>query len=166
MPESQHALSTRVVALAAAGTAAIVASVALPGAARGTPAGALITSETLNRATVANEVNINHDGIKVKLQHPTDILQTHSVAGPLWSAGWHSHAGPVFVSVKSGALTFYQGSCTGITVTGPGVFVEEPGVAVLARNESTTTNADWYTTQVIPQGAPGRIDEPASCGLS
>lgn len=160
-----HVASVRVVALAAAGAATIVASVVLPNSAHGTPAGALISSETLNRATVANDVNINHDGIKLKLQHPTDVLQTHSIAGPLWSAGWHSHAGPVFVSLKSGSLTFYQGSCTGFTVTAPGIFVEQPGVPVLARNESTTANADWYTTQVIPQGAPGRVDEPAACGL-
>jgi len=165
MNAKEHAGSIRVASLGAAGIAAIVASVLTPGAAHGTPAGALITSETLNRATVANDVNINQDGIKLKLKNPTDVLQTHSVAGPSWSAGWHSHAGPVFVSVKSGALTFYQGSCTGVTVTAPGVFVEQPGIPVLARNESTTANADWYTTQVIPQGAAGRIDEHGLCGL-
>jgi hypothetical protein len=165
MRKNQHAVSGRVLSLAAAGGAAIVASVFVPGSANGTPAGSLITSETLNRATVVNDVNINVDGTKLKLKNPTDILQTHSIAGPSWTAGWHSHTGPVFVSVKSGALTFYQGSCTGVTVTAPGVFVEEPGVPVLARNQSTTTNAEWFTTQVIPQGASGRIDEPGLCGL-
>ena len=165
MNAKEHVISARVASLGTAGVAAIVASVVVPGAAHGTAAGALITSETLNRATVANAVNINADGTKLRLKNPTDVLQTHSVAGPAWSAGWHSHAGPVLVSVKSGALTFYQGSCTGVTVTAPGVFVEEPGVPVLARNESTTANVDWYTTQVIPQGAAGRIDEPGLCGL-
>ena len=165
MQAIRTASSWRIWSLIAVGISAIVTAVLLPSPAHGTPAGSLLSSATLNRATIANDVNINTDGTKLKLKNPTDVLQTHSVAGPSWTSGWHTHAGPVFVSIAAGSLTFYQGSCTGVTVSAPGVFVEEPGVPVLARNESTTANADWYTTQVIPQGAPGRIDEVEHCDI-
>jgi quercetin dioxygenase-like cupin family protein len=83
---------------------------------------------------------------------------------PQGNSGWHSHPGPVFITVLSGTMTFYRGddcSCTPIVKTaGESLLDGADGVPHIARNETDqpATNAVVY---FAPQGEPLRIDQPA-----
>jgi hypothetical protein len=150
----------------AASTLAVSAILAVTQtASNGTPASPGLVTTPLNRATVDQPINIEHDQIRLHTIRSLDVLQVQNSAPSGWSSGWHEHNGPVIVSIRSGSLTFYQGSCTGVTVAAGHAFVEEPGVPVLARDEDST-GASWFTTQLIPVGATGRDDVAGSCGLS
>ena len=76
--------------------------------------------------------------------------------------GWHSHPGPNFVAVKSGALTVHVGGaqgCTATTYSPAQGYLEHVGQVHSAKNEGTTP-ADLYVTQVgVPVGAELRKAE-------
>jgi hypothetical protein len=76
--------------------------------------------------------------------------------------GWHTHPGPVFITVLEGELTFYEAddpTCTGKVVTKGQGYVDT-GHGHIARNES----GDWaqdVTVILAPVGLPFRDELPA-----
>jgi hypothetical protein len=72
------------------------------------------------------------------------------------STGWHSHPGPVFVTVKTGTLTFYEydDPCTGHTVSAGRGYVDT-GRGHIARNESQGLATD-VSVIVAPVGGSFR----------
>lgn len=95
-----------------------------------------------------NREHILADGSEVYLQHGT--------IAPGGSTGWHSHAGPVFVTIVTGALTLYDGddpTCTGTTYSAGQGFIDEGfGHVHIARNEGVVP-VDFYATYVLPAGS-------------
>lgn len=82
---------------------------------------------------------------------------------PGGDTGWHSHPGPVVVLVKTGALTYYQGSgpCVGRVYAAGTAFVDSgDGRAHIARNESGETVETSVVYFGVPEGQSPRIDEP------
>ena len=125
------------------------------------------------------------DGFDVEIQakENTDIAMATAVVGVGGTSGWHSHPGPVFVIVKTGAITFYRAgghsglgfddaanngngpTCTRTVYPAGSAFVEvpAPGHVMLARNEGTvetTISAVYFA----PPGAALRIDQSAPGG--
>ena len=147
-----------VLAVAASATLTIV------NVASGTPVTGSGVTTPLNRATISDSVIVNNDAVQLHVHEPTDVVQTNTVAQTGWSSGWHSHTGPVLVSVKSGALRITNGDCLATTVAAGQVFVEVPGAHYQAQNLGNSS-AEWFTTQLIPRGASTRIDQPAACGI-
>ncbi len=86
---------------------------------------------------------------------------------PGGQSGWHTHPGPVFISVKEGTMTFYDENCIAtVRMAGEG-FLDTGADPHLARNEtgSPATNVVTYFT---PPRAPSlRIDapQPQNCRL-
>jgi Cupin domain len=79
------------------------------------------------------------------------------------STGWHSHPGPVFVTVKMGTLTFYEydDPCNGHTVSAGHGYVDS-GRGHVARNESTEPATD-VSVIVAPVGGKFRYEiDPAA----
>jgi hypothetical protein len=84
--------------------------------------------------------------------------------------GWHSHPGPVFITVTQGTLTYYlydDPTCTPHTVTAPGGFVDDAR-GHLVRNESGQPAQDMSV--IIAPPAPalfrGELDAPnPNCGF-
>jgi hypothetical protein len=73
------------------------------------------------------------------------------------STGWHTHPGPVFITVKTGVLTFYEyddPTCTGKTVPAGYGYVDT-GHGHIARNESGYPAED-VTLIVAPVGGAFR----------
>jgi quercetin dioxygenase-like cupin family protein len=96
----------------------------------------------LSHGTLGNAVRAGGAGIEFRTRGPRDMLVTSITVDPGGSFGWHSHPGPVLVSVSKGTLAVYDshhGShCVRSTVTAGQAFVE-PGAHVhLARNEGST----------------------------
>ena len=147
----------------------------LVGAALATPGFNVLPSPVHARGTTDGRINVSSDaGIKLKTRRAIDVATQQIVLGPGGHTGWHSHPGPVLVTVKSGALRLiYADDCTGLgTVYDAGdTFVDRGDETVhIARNESSTTNVEFWATYLVP-GAPGtglRIDEadpgpPGAC---
>src|SRR5918999_5730569 len=138
----------------------------LVGAALATPSFNVISAPVHARGTTDGRIDVSSEaGIKLKTRRAIDVATQQIVIGPGGHTGWHSHPGPVLVTVKSGALrVIYANDCTGLgTVYEAGdTFVDRGDETVhIARNESLTANVELWATYLVP-GAPGtalRIDE-------
>jgi hypothetical protein len=78
-------------------------------------------------------------------------------------SGWHSHPGPVFITVVSGMMTFYDSddpACQPIVRTAGQGFLDTGDHAHIARNESGAPAVN-VVTYFAPPGAALRIDKPA-----
>ena len=98
---------------------------------------------------------------QAKAKSPLDIVvrQHDYVAGG--STGWHSHPGPVFITVTQGQLTFYDAddpTCTP-TVVNAGEGYVDNGHGHLGRNESGLPARD-VSVILAPVGLPFRTDLP------
>ncbi len=99
---------------------------------------------------------------KIKTKGPSDVYIVLNVIKPGGHTGWHSHPGISFVTVKSGTVTEYRGDNPSEPTTysaGMGL-VEEAGHVHIFRNEGST-NVELVAFQLLPAGAPRRIDESA-----
>ena len=114
---------------------------------------------TLADGTTVNTVNINVDPTKLRTKDAVEVLHICNAGAPGFTSGWHYHTGPVIVNVTAGELTFYApDNCAVTTVTAGHAYIETTGAPILARNESQTDTATWITTQIIPVGAPTKVD--------
>lgn len=90
--------------------------------------------------------------------------------------GWHSHPGPVFITVMQGTLTYYlhdDPTCTPHTVSAPNGFVDD-GRGHMVRNESGALAQDVSVIMAPPLPPPpaspnnfrGELDAPnPNCGF-
>jgi Cupin domain len=97
-------------------------------------------------------------------KRPVDIVvRTHDYA-PGSSTGWHTHPGPVFITVLEGKVTFYEYSdptCTPKIVSKGEGYVDT-GRGHIARNETGALAKD-VTVIIAPVGRPfrGELSAPA-----
>ncbi len=100
-------------------------------------------------------------GVMIKTRGQSDVYFTHIKVPPGGHGGWHSHPGPSVIAVRAGTATFYD-ECDDFTPqvypAGTG-FVEDAGCVHLLANEGTV-DLEVVVMQIIPRGAPRRIDEP------
>jgi quercetin dioxygenase-like cupin family protein len=92
----------------------------------------------------------------------SDVYVASIQIAPGGSGGWHSHPGPSIISVKSGTASFYHAhapTTPHVYATGS-AFVEDADVVHDVRNHGTT-NLELIVIQIVPVGAPRRIDQPA-----
>ena len=88
----------------------------------------------------------------------TDLLIQQLTWAPGSTTGWHSHPGPVTVSVESGTLNFQHSDCTK-TAYPAGTNLFDSGSTHEA--SSTTTTLAFATYTNLPVGGAARIDQPA-----
>ena len=84
------------------------------------------------------------------------VVRTHDYA-PGSSTGWHTHPGPVFITVMEGTLTFYEyddRTCTAKVVSKGQGYVDS-GHGHIARNESAAPARD-VSVILAPVGQPFR----------
>lgn len=135
----------------------------------GTPSTA--TSVLLGRATYqptnGNTFHVHREqppdwGIVVQGRPALDVAVQMITFQPGTQSGWHSHPGPVFISVVAGEMTFYESddpTCTPtIRHAGEG-FLDVGDHAHIARNESDKPAMN-VVTYFAPPGAALRIDQP------
>jgi quercetin dioxygenase-like cupin family protein len=98
----------------------------------------------------------------------TDVFTQKIEIGPGGHTGWHSHPGPVLVTIAAGTMTLYQGddpTCSPRTVGVGETFIDPGGGNVhIARNEGAATLV-LYATYLLPSAAGPRIDvpDPGNC---
>ena len=106
---------------------------------------------------------------QVKAKSPVDlVVRKHDYAVGSHT-GWHSHPGPVFITVTQGTLTYYlydDPTCTPHRVTAPGGFVDDAR-GHMVRNESGQPAQD-VSVIIAPTGGAfrGELDAPnPNCGF-
>lgn len=89
------------------------------------------------------------------------IVQTHDYL-PNSSTGWHTHPGPVYITVTKGALAFYEvddPTCTPHVVTAGEGYLDT-GHGHIGRNQ-TGNPAQDVTVAIAPVGGAFRSELPA-----
>ena len=92
----------------------------------------------------------------------SDVYFAHISIPPGGHGGWHSHPGPSVLSVESGTASIYHGHdpATPHVYDEGSAFVEDAGMVHIVVNEGDT-ELELVVMQIVPLGAPRRIDEPA-----
>jgi len=140
-----------------------VASLVVLSVASATP-GSGATGTTLGRGTLAAGEKIKSDQVKLTVRDDLDVVTQTITITPGGHTGWHSHPGPVFVTITAGTMSFYDGddpACTRVPYGVGDTFIDQgQGHVHIARNEGTT-DLVLYATYLLPVGASLRTDEPS-----
>jgi hypothetical protein len=107
-----------------------------------------------------------------------DVFVQHARLGPGGSTIWHTHPGPVIVTVVSGSLTYVdaadanaagenneQDTCRHRTYTAGSGFTD-PGYGHVHRAVAGTSGADFYAVYILPRGSANHLipaSAPAPC---
>jgi hypothetical protein len=149
---------------------AVILLPVLAGIALATPGIGIIAAPVHARGT-AEELNVHSKaGVKLQTKSSVDFVTQQITIGPGGSTGWHSHPGPVLVTVKSGALTLVyadDSACEGRTFSAGQSFVDRGDEIDHNAFNRGTTNVELWATYLVPgaPGTPARIDEadPGTC---
>jgi hypothetical protein len=157
----------RVSVLAALAAAMVLLALsAFVGITKASPASG-VTPTVLARGTF-DSFNVRSDphgaiaDFRAKSQEPIDVVvRRHDYLAHSWT-GWHSHPGPVFITVTQGQLTFYEAddpTCTPHVVSAGHGYVDT-GHGHIGRNE-TDQPAQDISVIVAPVGGAFRSELPA-----
>jgi hypothetical protein len=121
---------------------------------------------TLSPNAGPNLIVSSGSGVHLKTKGSTDIVTQELVIGPAGHTGWHTHPGPVLVTVKEGDFRLIYADdtgCQGTDYSAGDTFVDRGDATVhIGRNMSVTNNVVLWATYFVP-GTPGstlfRIDE-------
>jgi quercetin dioxygenase-like cupin family protein len=140
----------------------------LAGAALATPSSTDFVGKLLDRASFG-QLHAQHSGVKVdSTQGKADVAVYKVTIGPGGSSGWHHHPGVVLISVKSGAVTFYNHRCDKTVYKAGKGLVESHDKPLLVRNHGKG-DAVLYVTFIVPSStteAGLRIDDPRPKGCN
>lgn len=141
------------------GTVAVMASI---GVAMATPGSGAVPT-TLATGILEDEVRIRTEDLKLSITDDIQVVTQSITIAPGGHTGWHSHPGPVFVTITAGSMTFYDGDrrkCKAVIYATGESFIDRGGGHVhIARNEGTA-NLVLFATYLVPVGAPVRTDVP------
>lgn len=164
--------ATRQRHLAATGglaVAVLAASVLLNLPAMATPGSGftpLALSKGLFGELDVNADKTNHWDLLLRTKDATDIGVDRLSVAPGGQSGWHRHAGPTFVTVTKGPISWVDSTDRILRTYHEGDgFVEPANHVHLVRN-LTDSPAEFIAIQMRPQGAAGRIDAPAPTNCS
>jgi len=141
------------------------------GAALATPGSGILGAPvhargTLEPTTGPNLIVNSKSGVHVKTKGSTDLVTQEIRIAPGGHTGWHSHPGPVLVTVKEGWLQLIYAddeSCQGTVYEAGDSFVDRGDETVHIARASPFDGAVLWATYFVPgdPGVPFRLDEPA-----
>lgn len=122
-----------------------------------------VTVVTRADGTLEGPFKVETDGfIEIKAEGDVRVFDQELVLTPGGHTGWHSHPGPVFVTVKQG--TFRYEDCTSFTDYGPGdTFIDRGGDHVHIGRNVGAGNVELSVTYLVPAGGPLRVDVHDPC---
>jgi quercetin dioxygenase-like cupin family protein len=146
------------------GLAAVAGSLLLTGllafASASTGASEPVKADVLVRAALPGGLHIDAAG-------PTDVVVSKLRIKPAASTIWHSHSGPVVVSVLQGTAGVYRadGRCEREQHVAGDAWVETPGQVHQVRNEGNEKLV-LYVVSTLPKASPlgTQAAPPAECG--
>ena len=145
-----------------------ISLLALPIVVMATP-GAGFLFNIFNRFTsVTDQIHENaHNTDKrwsaqLEVEGETDFVQQDVMLAPGGFSGWHSHPGPVIITVKSGTATWYSAddrNCSPQTFPTGSAFIEPANVHHNVVNLGPG-NLELLPTYIIPKGVATRDEAP------
>ncbi len=119
------------------------------GTALATPANQFVGTP-LAKGTMTEPIQRNVGDVKFQTKGAVVLNVVTVTVAPGGSSGWHSHPGVVLVTVKQGAITFYNQDCNATVHPTGSSFIEAEGDGPgLAHNEGAT-DAIVYVTYIAP----------------
>ncbi len=113
---------------------------------------------------MCNEFDSYGWNLKMMVKGDSDVYVIQNTFPPGAHSGWHTHPGPSLITVTAGELTVYEAAdptCTAHVYKAGESFTDIGcGDVHLVRNEGNVCAVN-IVVQIIPKGAPRRIDEPA-----
>jgi quercetin dioxygenase-like cupin family protein len=99
---------------------------------------------------------------RISTKGVSDVYVAHIRIVPGGHGGWHSHPGPSILAVESGTASIYHAHNPATPHVFPegSAFVEDANSVHIVVNEGDT-DLELVVLQIVPLGAPRRIDEPA-----
>ncbi len=126
--------------------------------------GAGVTPVLLAGPVAMDEIDIVNQtpthGVIFKTRGEWEYRTVHFTVVPGGYFGWHSHPGPVFVTITAGTLTKVEADGTAVNYPAGTGFVESGGKVHNAGNAGTE-DVKIVAFFLAPKGSPIRIDEPA-----
>ena len=159
---------SRTILFRAATLALVVASIVI-GTAAATP-GSSASGTVHGRGVLEGSQMVNTRNLLLLTRGDVEVVTQTITIGPGGHTGWHSHPGPVLVTVTAGELTIYYAAdpdCEGTTYGANDTFLDKGGSMVhIARNEGATALTLW-ATYLVPVGVPFRTDapDPGTCAF-
>ena len=144
------------------------------GAAIATPGIGVLGAPVHARGTLTDQLNVRSgSGVELSARSSLDVVTQQVTIAPGGSTGWHGHPGPVFVTIKSGAMRLVYANdpaCAGRTYTAGQSFVDRGDEVIHNAYSVGAENLEFWATYLVP-GAPGaafRIDapDPGTCSAS
>src|SRR5258708_6390101 len=128
------------------------------------------SSTLLGRGTFDERVRVSRElaqpnqewEVEVEAEPSLDVATQIITFQPGGQSGWHSHPGPVFITVMSGTMTFYEAddpNCQPIVRTAGQGYLDRGEHAHNAPNQNRAP-ATNIATYFSPLGAALRIDQP------
>ena len=109
-------------------------------------------------------IKLNRATQVVQVQGPSDALVARITFQPGGSVGWHTHHGPVIVTVASGALSIINASDCVRRIYGAGKAFVDPGQGNVhvGFNDTAGETVIYATFLDVPRGQPATIpaDDP------
>ena len=141
------------------------------GAALATPGMGILAAPVQARGTLGPNVGPNlvvnsKTGVHLKALGSTNIVTQQIRIAPGGHTGWHSHPGPVLVTVKSGSIQLFYASdtsCQGVVYEAGDSFVDRGDENVHIARASPFDGVELWATYFVPGGdpsAPFRLDAP------
>ena len=129
-----------------------------------TPQQGVLTTILTGGPITLDEVDIHthtdKHQVKIKTKGVSDVYVVRNVIAPGGHTGWHAHPGPSIISVVAGEATAYdEDNLKGIVFSQGTAFVDSGDHAHIIRNEGVT-NLELIAFQILPEGAPRRIEQP------
>ena len=123
----------------------------------GTTMGAYFPSGSLN---LMCRSNLPDWLLNTRVRGDSDLYITQNTIQPGGQSGWHTHPGPSLVTVTEGTVTVYEDDCTSATYTVGQSFTDLGCGDVHNVVNEAGAEAKTIAVQIVPHGAPRRIDEP------
>ena len=141
------------------------------GAALATPGMGILAAPVQARGTLGpnegpNLVVNSKTGVHLKALGSTNIVTQQIRIAPGGNTGWHSHPGPVLVTVKSGSIQLFYASdtsCQGVVYEAGDSFVDRGDENVHIARASPFDGVELWATYFVPGDdptAPFRLDAP------
>lgn len=121
--------------------------------------------QPLGRGSFLDDIDVKftikqgHGAVVAHVRDPSDVLVARLTFQSGGSVGWHSHHGPVIVTVASGALTLIDGDGCERRVYAAGTAFVDPGQGHvhLAFNDTASEAVVYATFLDVPAGQPATI---------
>lgn len=148
----------------------LVAATVSYGLVSATPGAGVVAAPILAVGTLPAGAKIHTNDLKFSTRDDVQVVTQTITIAPGGHTGWHSHPGPVFVTITAGAMTFYDAddpTCSpGVYNTGDTFIDRGDGHVHIARNEGAV-DLVLFATYLVPVGAPIRTNatDPGICAF-